>query len=352
MKSHLFYFLLILIFCACNQTPKEQQEYEYVKADTSVLSGKQNKAAYLSGFNTYTSDSYYFKLNYPRNWLVSENENDTLTPIINFYQNRNQPLEFPLSIHTMAEVSHISLFPKGLGTEFPMGTTLNLNQYIYDLPVFFSLNKEESVLFLLATSQVYGYFLKPASPPPGWNEDGFIFAQIAVDGFSLACFDSITGEEKPPQECDTFEGDRLDKYGELRQTARDELFKILTSLKFFPEDGNWTATEELIEVEEPSPYQEVLSPVTIKGNARGPWYFEGEFPVKLLNYEYQTIGKGSAKADGKWMTEDFVPFEITLNYKKPYVEDGFLVLSRSNASGLPEHDQWIIIPVIYGDQFQ
>jgi hypothetical protein len=352
MKSVKIYILLLFILISCNQTTKEQPEYEYVKADTTVLSGKQNKAAYLLGYNTYSNDEFNFKLNYPRNWKISENKSDSITPIINLYQERNQSLEFPLSIHTMAEVSHLSFYPKGLGTEFPMGTTLPLNRFIYELPVFFTLNKEESVLFLLATSQVYGYFLKPANPPPGWSEDGFIFAQIAVDGFSLACFDHETGAEKSPQECDPLMGDRLDKYGELRESAKNELFKILSSLAFFSEGDQYTATENLIEIEEPTTGTEIFSPVTIKGEARGKWYFEGDFPVKVLNYDYQTIATGIAKAEGAWMTEDFVPFEVIINYKRPYLEDGYILLSRSNASGLPEHDQWVIIPVNFGQQVQ
>ena len=45
------------------------------------------------------------------------------------------------------------------------------------------------------------------------------------------------------------------------------------------------------------------------------------------------------------MTDAFVPFSAELSFEKPTTSTGTLVLERSNASGLPEHDAELRVPV-------
>jgi hypothetical protein len=89
----------------------------------------------------------------------------------------------------------------------------------------------------------------------------------------------------------------------------------------------------------------VASPMWIVGRARGTWYFEAEFPVKLFDARDTLLTFGSARADGEWTTKDFVPFALTLNFAEPTTDTGTLVLEKSNPSGLPEHAAEIRIPV-------
>jgi hypothetical protein len=103
----------------------------------------------------------------------------------------------------------------------------------------------------------------------------------------------------------------------------------------------------LIQVSTPLPNQKVTSPLTIRGKAVGNWYFEASFPVKILDSNGNTIGVSHAEAQGDWMTEEFVPFEITLTFDKPTTETGILALMKDNPSGLPEHDNSISIPVSF-----
>lgn len=103
--------------------------------------------------------------------------------------------------------------------------------------------------------------------------------------------------------------------------------------------------EELIHVTSPIPNARVTSPLVVKGEARGTWYFEASFPVRLLDGNSKELAVVSAQAQGDWMTEDFVPFEVTLTFSKPETDTGTLVLERDNPSGLPEHDKKVSIPV-------
>ena len=50
------------------------------------------------------------------------------------------------------------------------------------------------------------------------------------------------------------------------------------------------------------------SPLQIKGQARGGWYFEANFPVLLLDANGQLLTQHYAQAKGQWMTKSFVPF--------------------------------------------
>lgn len=102
----------------------------------------------------------------------------------------------------------------------------------------------------------------------------------------------------------------------------------------------------LIKIVSPRANQVVQSPLVIKGEAKGFWFFEASFPINILDENGNVLSQGIAQAKSDWMTEDFVPFEATLNFEVPANEKGFLVLKKDNPSGLPEHDEEFRIPVV------
>lgn len=104
---------------------------------------------------------------------------------------------------------------------------------------------------------------------------------------------------------------------------------------------------DLIIVEKPKPDEFVVSPLLINGRARGYWYFEASFPIRIYDANNVELGVAVAQAGGEWMTEDFVPFAAILEFKKPSTEKGVLVLQKDNPSGLPEHDAELRIPIIF-----
>jgi hypothetical protein len=105
---------------------------------------------------------------------------------------------------------------------------------------------------------------------------------------------------------------------------------------------------DLIHVFYPQNDNKIISPLIIKGEARGNWYFEASFPVVLTNWDGLIIADGIAQAEGEWMTTNFVPFTATLNFEKPsYGERGFLILQKDNPSGLPQHDDAFEIPIYF-----
>ena len=77
--------------------------------------------------------------------------------------------------------------------------------------------------------------------------------------------------------------------------------------------------------------------MNIIGEARGGWYFEASFPVEL-KVGTTTIAAGPAQAQDDWMTSEFVPFEINLEYDTKYSgKAAMVILKNDNPSGLPEN---------------
>lgn len=82
---------------------------------------------------------------------------------------------------------------------------------------------------------------------------------------------------------------------------------------------------EGIIVDSPRLYGQVQSPLEVKGKARGTWFFEGDFPVSLLDENGKELASGPAKAQGNWGTDDFVPFRLQLAFTAPKTKKGLLV---------------------------
>ena len=102
---------------------------------------------------------------------------------------------------------------------------------------------------------------------------------------------------------------------------------------------------DLIKVDSPLPNQEISSPLLVTGQARGYWFFEASFPVRLLDGNGKEIALKPAEAQDDWMTEEFVPFKAVLEFKMPSSDFGTLILEKDNPSGLPEKADELRMPV-------
>lgn len=114
---------------------------------------------------------------------------------------------------------------------------------------------------------------------------------------------------------------------------------------FTQDIGNELENHDEILLETPRPNQTITSPLRIAGRARGSWYFEADFSIELVDGDGKSLGVGHAQAQGDWMTEEFVPFEGKIIYKKPVTPTGKLILRNANPSGLPENQKELQIPV-------
>ncbi|MBU4350775.1 GerMN domain-containing protein [Candidatus Parcubacteria bacterium] len=113
-----------------------------------------------------------------------------------------------------------------------------------------------------------------------------------------------------------------------------------------PVSGCGQIQAEDIKIYSPESGQTLSFPLVIEGQARGNWYFEASFPIKLLSDKELAVTVAQAQAD--WMTEDFVPFKAVIDISfLSEASEGILVFQKDNPSGLPENDKEIRVPVYF-----
>ncbi len=108
--------------------------------------------------------------------------------------------------------------------------------------------------------------------------------------------------------------------------------------------GNELELRDLITISTPRPNQTITSPLEIRGAARGNWFFEASFPIKLVDEKGKIIAEGQAEATEEWKTENFVPYKAVLEFKTT-AESGKLILEKDNPSGLPENKNQLEVPI-------
>lgn len=109
--------------------------------------------------------------------------------------------------------------------------------------------------------------------------------------------------------------------------------------------------EALITIQTPSAGAIIESPLTIRGRARGSWFFEGDFPIELRDADGNVMARSFVTASSDWMTTDFVDFSGSLTFTNPKRGSrGTLVLVKDNPSDRTELDDSTAIPVFFADQ--
>lgn len=108
---------------------------------------------------------------------------------------------------------------------------------------------------------------------------------------------------------------------------------------------NSNLVETPIYIEYPAKGEEISSPLTVSGVAKGSWFFEASFPLILTDWDGRIIAQSYATAQGEWMTTDYVRFSGEMKFAKPenptnqdYAKRGYLIFKKDNPSDLPEHD--------------
>ena len=129
-------------------------------------------------------------------------------------------------------------------------------------------------------------------------------------------------------------------------SQKDDPYKTPTPVPNTPITQSPIETHaNLIRVTKPQLNEKVSSPLIVEGEARGTWFFEASFPVKIFDENNNLLGSTPAQAQSEWMTTEFVPFQAKLELQTPTTKKGFLILEKDNPSGLPEHDDEISLPI-------
>lgn len=344
MRYHLlnvFIGALFLIFGGCSGSSPGD---ENTSADTTQTE------RYSPWGETYTNSRYDISLRIPENWILLEESN--LKPAMGkfainiFKRGTGAEKKTPLQVHAEAQHSYVAIWPHGYGTELPASQYTTFDKAENPPELKFSVNQQSSKLLQLKDGTTWAYFIIPKNPPAGWEEHGFIFAQISTTNNRSTCYDEQKGNEIPMDECDFLGGDRYVREGELNRQDQTNIRRILKNISLNSVKKEPKASD-LIKIEKPLPNTDITSPLTIKGKARGQWFFEGSFRVELQDAGGNTLAETHANAQGDWMTKNFVPFTATLTFDAPDDERGQLIFHRANPSDLPENANSYSLPVIF-----
>ncbi len=90
---------------------------------------------------------------------------------------------------------------------------------------------------------------------------------------------------------------------------------------------------ETLRISSPSIGEMVESPVVITGEARG-WFFEGSFPITIVDENGATLTQGFASSLDDWMTDAFVPFKAELSFAPGNAKSGAIIFSQNNPADM------------------
>ncbi len=100
----------------------------------------------------------------------------------------------------------------------------------------------------------------------------------------------------------------------------------------------------------PKQNQTVKSPLAVEGMAKGYWFFEAVFPIKIFDDKGNELAASYVQATGDWMTEELVPFKGEIVFDAGSAGKGILILQNDNPSGLQGKEMKIRIPVIFSSE--
>lgn len=93
-------------------------------------------------------------------------------------------------------------------------------------------------------------------------------------------------------------------------------------------------TAMTLTLDTPASGADVTSPLEFSGSASGLWYFEGDFPVRLVDGEGAVIAESYASSQSNWMTEEQVAFKGTITFDVSEATEATLILQEDDPSGM------------------
>lgn len=86
--------------------------------------------------------------------------------------------------------------------------------------------------------------------------------------------------------------------------------------------------------------------LSYRGSIKGGYFFEANILINILDANKNVLKSSNAMATTDWMTVDPVEFEGNIDFTGLPAGQGYFEIHNDNASGLPENDKSILIPII------
>jgi hypothetical protein len=94
------------------------------------------------------------------------------------------------------------------------------------------------------------------------------------------------------------------------------------------------------------PNSKVFGIKSYNGTIKGGYFFEGNILINILDENKNVLKNSNAMATTDWMTSGPVDFEGNIDFTDLPKGRAFVEIHNDNASGLPENDKSILIPIM------
>ncbi len=86
--------------------------------------------------------------------------------------------------------------------------------------------------------------------------------------------------------------------------------------------------------------------LSYRGTISGGYFFEGNILINILDANKKVLKNSNAVAKTEWMTSGPVDFEGNIDFTNIAKGPAYIEIHNDNASGLPEKDKSVLIPII------
>lgn len=86
--------------------------------------------------------------------------------------------------------------------------------------------------------------------------------------------------------------------------------------------------------------------LSYRGELKGAWFFEGNIGIAILDGNKKLLKQDHAMSTTEWMTAGPVAFEGNIDFTGLPAGMGYFEIQNDNASGIPENNKSILIPII------
>lgn len=94
------------------------------------------------------------------------------------------------------------------------------------------------------------------------------------------------------------------------------------------------------------PGQRVSGILNVTGSVKGAYFFEANIVLNVLDMNKNILVKSHGDATTDWMTSEPVSFKGSIDLSQVAKGPAYIEIHNDNASGLPENDKSILIPII------
>jgi hypothetical protein len=163
--------------------------------------------------------------------------------------------------------------------------------------------------------------------------------QITVDGFNA--IQRVSQNQSGGSISTEIEINDNEKYFVFGYPADSQLINLYQqTLQYIDIDK-----DNPVNIKQPEINQQISSSISIKAEAPGSWFNEGQLPMELKTVDGKVIKQTSATTTQNWMTEQLVEFNHELVFKTQESNYGYLVIKKSNPSGIPNNQQSFYWPL-------